>query len=159
MTNEQIEKIINERNDFLTKPLTPRQHRLKDYLKDNFVSGKYFTIEEICEAGLGFELNTNPKAHDKCIALSNDIKQLNWLAGIHRYIPIVKDSRGACKLAENEQELKDYVASEKRKVEKVNQYANHLQSLVDLEGTTPFINQVDRVLEEKEITPIEVYAK
>ena len=41
MTNEQIEQIKKERQQLLTKGLTSRQHRLKDWLKDNFQSGRF----------------------------------------------------------------------------------------------------------------------
>ena len=87
-----IERKLKERQEFLTKNLTPRQHRLVDYLKDNFVSGKYFSIEEICESGLGYELNKNPYTHDKCVSLGNDIRQINWAIG-SRYSIIVKDKK------------------------------------------------------------------
>ena len=42
----RIEKLKSERNEFLTKNLTTRQHRLVDYLEDNFIKGKYFSIED-----------------------------------------------------------------------------------------------------------------
>ena len=137
--------------------LNSRQHRLKDWLHENFVSGKYFTIEEICNAGLGYELNTNPRIHDKCVALSNDVKQLNWATNVERYIPIIKDNKGSIKLCETEQELKDFVAKEERKVEKACEYKNHLKSLIQVDGTMPFINLAGRVLGESEIKPIDVY--
>lgn len=146
-----------ERIDFMTREPTSRQHRLKDWLKANFVKGKFFTIEEICNAGLGYELNTNPRIHDKCIELSNDVKELNWLAGYHKYIPIIKNSKGSIKLAESKEELETYAESEKAKVENKYQYANHLESLAQLDGTCPFMNQVDRVLESEEIKPISIF--
>ena len=60
----RIERLKSERNEFLTKNLTTRQHRLVDYLEDNFVKGKYFSIEVLCNANLGYELNTDPYTHD-----------------------------------------------------------------------------------------------
>ena len=74
----EIERRKKEREEFLTKNLTSRQHRLVDYLKDNFVSGKWFTIEELCSANLGYILNTNPRVHDKCASLGADIRAINW---------------------------------------------------------------------------------
>lgn len=165
MTNEQIERIINKRKKLTQKQLETRCHRLKDWLEENFVSGKYFTIEEIVmkvrdsEGNPYYVLNTNPRTHDKCIALANDVKQLNWHTNRERYIPIIKDKRGAIKLCESKKELETYVDSEKKRIENTYQYYNHLDSLTKIEGTMPFINQANRVLNENEYKPIEVYAK
>ena len=147
-----------------TQKLITRQHDLKNWLEANFVSGKYFTIEEIVkkvcdsEGYPYYHLNKNPYAHDKCIALSNDVKALNWATNLERYIPIVKNKKGSIKLAENKEELKDFIQELKDKVENAHQYANHLQSLINLQDTLPFINLSNRVLNESEIKPIEVYA-
>ena len=140
-------------------PLTPRQHALKNYLATHFESGKFFTIEEICDAGLGYELNTNPYSHDKCVALGSDVKQLNWATDVERYTPIIKNSKGSIKLCESEEELRAFVDKEKRKVEKAYQYANHLQSLIYVDGQVRFINLANRVLDENEMKPVDVYKK
>lgn len=64
--------------------LKTKHHILKNWLENNFVSGKYFSIEEIIEnvryadGTPLFKLNTNPKIHDKCIKLSKMVKDLNW---------------------------------------------------------------------------------
>ena len=143
--------------------LTTRQHRLKDFLEANFISGKFFTIEEIVrqvkygDGELCYQLNENPRIHDKCIALSQDVKALNWATNVERYIPIIKNSKGSIKLCETEQELKDFVAKEERKVEKACEYKNHLKSLIQIDGTMPFINLAGRVLGESEIKPVDVY--
>lgn len=137
--------------------LNTRQHSLKNWLEENFVSGKWFTIEEVCEAGLGYVLNTNPRSHDKCILLSNDVKEIDWATGVERYIPIIKNSKGSIKLAESREELEEYIASEKRKVEKVCMFANHLQSLIALDGTCPIINLSNNAIELSKIKPVEVY--
>ena len=158
MTNEQIERIINEKKELIEKGLTTRQHRLKDFLKTNFVSGKFFSIEEICNAGLGYTLNTNPYKHDKCVCLSNDIRAINFNI-TERYIPIIKDTKGGCKLAENKKEVDDFIANEREKVEAKCQYLNTLESKIERDGYSLFINQADRVLNEDEIKPIEVFAK
>ena len=143
--------------------LATRQHRLKDWLIENFVSGKYFTIEEIVENVRDsegkpyYKLNTNPYTHDKCAVLSQDVRTLNWATGYERYIPIIKDNKGSIKLAENKEELDEYIEKEKKKVEKHYQYYNHLNSLAELDGTIPFINLANRTLNEKEMTPVEVF--
>lgn len=157
MTEKTLDDIWEEEQE--QSSLTSRQHSLKNWLENNFESGRFFTIEEICAAGLGYVLNTNPRIHDKCIALANDVKALNWATNRERYIPIIKNDKGSIKLCETEQELKDFVAKEKKKVEKAHQYANHLQSLISLDGTMPLFNLKNRPLSEKEIKPIEVYKK
>ena len=145
--------------------LNNRRQSLKNWLIKNFESGKWFTIEEICHNVVDsngvawYEYNTDPYKHDKCIALANDVKELNWKAGVERRIPIIKDKRGAIKLAENKAELELFIQDEKRKVEKANMYANHLSSLIELDGTCPFINQENRVLLLDEIEPIDIYKK
>ena len=156
--NEKILDEIWEEEQEPTK-LTPRQHALKNWLEQNFISGKYFTIEEICNAGLGYKLNTNPRIHDKCVALGNDVKALNWATNCERYIPIIKDKKGGIKLCETEQELKDFVDSETRKVDKVWQYANHLKSLIKVDGSVPIINLANRSLSLNEMKPVDVYKK
>lgn len=163
--NKIIESEKKNRERLLTKKLETRQHALKNWLEANFVSGKYWTIEEIVylvrdsEDNPYYKLNTNPYTHDKCITLSNDVKELNWHTERQRYIPIIKDKQGSIKLAENKEELEAYINGEKKKYENAFKYYNHLSSLIELEGTIPFINQANRVLEDEEIKPIEVFAK
>ena len=146
------------------KKLTSEHHLLKNYLEAHFVSGKYFTIEEIVanvkdsEGKPIFTLNTRPQTHDRCIKLANMVKELNWATNVERYIPIVKDKNGGIKLAENKAELEDFIKGLKHKVENANKYANHLQSIIDLQDTMPFINLANRCLNEDEMKPIEVYA-
>lgn len=154
----EIERRRKERNDFLTENLIPRQHRLVDYLKDNFVSGKWFTIEELCNANLGYNLNTNPRVHDKCACLGADIRTINW-AIASRYSIIIKNKQGSCKLAESEEEFNSWKNEEKAKIEKKSQYLNNLQYKADRDGTMPLINLNDRALEDNELEFVEVYKK
>lgn len=142
----------------MEKELTTRQHTLKNYLEQNFESGKWFTIEEICNADIGYVLNTDPKIHDKCIALSNDVKELNWATGVERYIPIIKNKKGAIKLAESKQELQDYIDWQKARLENSYKYYNHLVGLQELQDTMPFINLANRCLKDKELKTIDIYA-
>lgn len=153
---EIIEKLRQERFEFFTKNLTPRQHRLINYLEDNFVQGKYFTIEEICNADLGYELNTNPKTHDKCISLGNDIRQINWKIG-HRYSIIVKDKKGSCKLCESIDEFNEWKQSELAPLERKWKYLNNLSYKASWHDTAPLINLNDRALEENEIEFVDVF--
>lgn len=163
MELKELEQQKKRRMSLLTKRLESRQHRLKDWLETNFVSGKFFTIEEIVanvkdnEGVPYYKLNTNPYTHDKCVVLGADVKALNWHTGRERYIPIIKNDEGSIKLCESKEELEAYVAKEKRKVERAYQYYNHLNSLIALEGTMPFINQANNVVENAD--PVEVYMK
>lgn len=148
-----------------TTKLTSEHHILKNYLIEHFISGHYYSIEEIVEKVRYdddtplFKLNTNPYTHDKCFKLSKMVKELNWATNVKRYIPIVKDKFGGIKLAENKSELEGFIKDLKHKVENANKYANHLQSLIDLQDTIPFINLANRVKTESEMKPIEIYAK
>lgn len=139
-------------------PLTPRQHALKRFLEENFESGRYFTIEEICAAGLGYELNKNPRTHDKCVALGSDIKKINWSIREH-YVPIIKDSKGSCKLAESKEEFDAWRNAELEKVEKKYKYLNNLKWKVERDGTVPVVNLNDRALTPEETKVVECYAK
>lgn len=154
----RIEQLRQERQEFLTKNLTPRQHRLIDYLKDNFQSGKYFSIEEICSTNLGYELNKNPKIHDKCVALGNDIRKMNWVIG-SRYSIIVKDKKGGCKLCESKEEFEDWKQSELIPLERKWKYLNNLEYKANQDGTVPCVNLNDRALTPEEMKVVEVYKK
>lgn len=152
----KIEKLKQERNEFLTKNLTPRQHRLIDYLEDNFKSGKYFSIEEICDSGIGYELNTNPYTHDKCIALGNDIRQINWKIGF-RYSIIVKDKKGGCKICESREELETWREEEKKPLITKLEYLNNLEYKADFHDQVVLINLNDRALSEDEYEFVDVF--
>ena len=151
-----IERLKQEKQEFLTKNLTPRQHRLVDYLKDNFESGRYFSIEELCGADLGYVLNNDPKCHDKCVALGNDIRQINWRIG-SRYSIIVKDKKGGCKLCESQQELDDWVEEERKPVIKKLEYLNNLEYKASWQDTAPLVNLNDRALDIDEIEYVDVF--
>ena len=140
-----------------TKKLTIRQHNLKNWLKNNFVSGKYFSIEEICNADIGYVLNKDPKIHDKCRPLGYDVTQLNYKTGVERYIPIIKDKKGGIKLVENKDELDTYIKEEKDKLEKKYQYLNHLVGVEKLDGTVPVVNLAGRALAPEETKVVKVY--
>lgn len=152
----QLEQAKKDREEFLTKNLTTRQHRLVDYLENNFQKGRYFTIEELCAANLGYELNTNPRTHDKCIALGNDIRQINWAIG-SRYSIIVKDKKGSAKLCESKEEFDEWKQTEKDKLERKYQYLNNLQYKANLDNTIPLVNLNDRALSVEEMQPVNVF--
>lgn len=152
----KLERLKQERNEFLTKSLTTRQHRLVDYLNNNFQSGKYFTIEEICNADLGYTLNTNPRIHDKCASLGSDIRAINWAIG-SRYSIIVKDKKGSCKVCESKEEFDEWKENEMKPLITKIKYLNNLEYKANRDGTAPIINLNDRALTPEEIEFIEVY--
>ena len=144
--------------------LTSRCWALKRFLEDNFVSGRYYSIEELVESvrdsqgNKYYQLNTNPYTHDKCVALGADIKKINWNCN-QGYSIIIKNEKGGAKLCESEEELNKWRDAELKKVEKKYQYLNNLKWKAERDGTVPIINQNMRVLEEKELKPVEVYKK
>ena len=142
----KIEQQRQERQEFLTKNLTPRQHRLVDYLKANFVSGKYFSIEELCASGLGYELNTNPKIHDKCASLGNDIRQINWRIG-SRYSIIVKDKKGGAKICESKEEFEEWKESEMKPLITKIQYLNNLEYKASFDEQVVIVNLNDKAVD------------
>ena len=153
---EMLEKLKKEKEDFLTKNISPRQHRLVDYLEEHFENGKYFSIEELCESDLGYTLNTNPYTHDKCVALGNDIRQINWKIG-YRYSVIVKDKKGGCKICESQQEFDDWKESEKKPLITKLEYLNNLSYKASWQDTAPLINLNDRALDIDEIEFVDVF--
>lgn len=152
----EIERKLEERREFLQKNLTPRQHRLVDYLKDNFQKDRYFTIEELCAADLGYELNKNPRTHDKCVALGNDIRQINWAIG-NRYSIIVKDKKGSAKLCESKEEFEEWKQGEKDKLERKYKYLNNLEYKASWDDTAPIINLNNRALSVEEVEIVDVF--
>lgn len=130
-----IEKWLEERRKFFEKELTDRQINLYYFLEQNYVKGKMFTIEEICGACIGYELNKNPKSHDKCITLGQDIKKINY-AIAERYKIIIKDRKtGSCKICENQQEFESWRDYEKSLLDKKWQYLNNLKWKADQDNT------------------------
>ena len=146
------------------KGLTTRQHRLRDWLETSFVSGQYFSIEEVIAGVVDkdgnpyYKLNTNAKVHDKCASLSADVRAINWCI-IERYKIIIKNKEGGIKLAENETEFNNWVDEQKKRLETRYQYLNNLVYKASRDGIIPIINQKDRVLDPEEMTPIDVYKR
>ena len=142
--------------------LQDRQHRLMDFLKDNFISGRYYSIEELVdrvvdsEGNPYYKLNTNPYTHDKCVALSNDVRTINW-AITDRYYIIIKDNKGGCKLVESETEFNEWVEKEKAPLIKKLGYLSNLKWKENREGTMPIVNLANNPIDNPDF--IEVNAK
>ena len=149
----------------MREKMTTRQHALKNWLDENFVSGKFFTIEEVVvgvvdsEGKPYYTLNKNPKKHDKCIALTNDVREINWLIGVERYIPIMKDKNGSVKLCESKAEFDEFYNLHEKRVQRHYQYLNTLKSKVELDGYIPMINLAGRALPIEEQQPIDTYKR
>lgn len=145
--------------------LTTRQHRLVDWLKEHFVSGKYYSIEEIVENFRDsndkpyYKLNTdNPRNHDKCVCLSNDIRTINWTI-TSRYHIILKDKKGGCKLCESKKEFDNWVEETKAPLLKKLAYLSTLSWKEKRQDTQVLINLNGRVLEDDELGFVEVNIK
>ena len=138
-----------------------RQHALMDWLKANFVSGRYFSIEEIVEGVKDsqgnpyYKLNTNPYKHDKCVALSSDVKDINWSI-TERYHIILKDRKGGCKLCESKVEFNAWKKYEQEKVETKSKYLNNLVYKESRDGTCPIINLAGNPIDLNDVHPVEV---
>lgn len=133
--------------------LIDRQHTLMDFLKDNFISGRYYSIEEIVDRVVDsegkpyYKLNTNPYNHDKCVALSNDVRTINWTI-TDRYHIIIKDKKGGCKLVESKEEFEAWKEREKKPLVDKLKYLNLLAWKEDREGTMPIVNLANNPIEK-----------
>ena len=156
------EKEVQQGTKKKAKGLTTRQRQLKDWLDENFQKGKFFSIEEVVKGVVDkdgkpcYELNQDPHKHDKCIALSHDVRQINFNI-TERYIPIVKDKYGGIKLAENKEEVEEFVGVMKKKVENMCKYYNTIIYKTNLDGVIPFITLGGRVLTLDEMKPVEAF--
>ena len=125
---------------------TTEQKALNDYLTNNFEYGKWFSIEEICENvkdDLGFkifELNTNPKCHDKCIKLSRMVREINYNYDDKQRL-IIKNKQGAIKFAESKEEFDAWRKGELDKLESKWKYLNSLVWKERQDGAIPLYNE------------------
>ena len=162
--NESPLRAKSEKQASRKSSLVDRQHRLLDFLKNNFISGRYYTIEELVDRVVDsegkpyYKLNTNPYIHDKCSVLSSDIRAINWSI-TDRYHIIIKDTKGSAKLVESEQEFNEWVEKEKAPLIKKLGYLSNLKWKEDREGTMPMVNLANRTLDSDELDFIEVNAR
>ena len=144
--------------------LIDRQHRLMDFLKYNFISGRYYSIEEIVDRVVDsegkpyYKLNTNPYNHDKCVALSNDVRTINCSI-TDRYHIIIKDNKGGCKLVESKAEFEEWKNRELKPLETKWKYLNNLTWKENRDGTCPIVNLANNPIELDNVEPIEVNAR
>jgi len=142
--------------------VTNEQKALNDYLTKNFECGKWFTIEEICanvKDDLGFnifELNKNPKCHDKCIKLSKMVKDINYNYDDQQKL-IIKNKQGSIKFAETKKEFDAWRDGELKKLENKWKYLNSLRWKEKQDGTTPLYT--DNLIKNKENKTIDRFMK
>lgn len=145
------------------KGLTTRQHRLKNFLKDNFISGKFFSIREICEnvkyssGEHCYKYDDSITTHDHCVELGNDVRAINACL-VDGWKLIIKDKKGGVKLAENEQEFKTWWNAEAKKVDDKKIKLNMMLSKAQEDGIMPIINKANNPVDTtKDLTPIDAY--
>lgn len=142
--------------------LTARQVALRNWLRNHFISGKYWTIEEMVKNVRNeygepyYKLNTNPYIHDKCATLSADIKTINWSV-TEGYNIIVKDTKGGAKICESEQEFLEWRERELAPITRKYQYLSNLKYKAKQDGTCPIIDQQNQPVEN--VQPINVFPK
>ena len=126
--------------------LNTEQWLLKNYLEKHFEYGKWFSIEEICNnvcysnGEKIFKLNTDPKNHDKCIKLSNMVREINYATDEGQKL-IIKNKQGGIKLAENKEEFDSWRDGELKKLEKKWKYLNNLKWKEQRNRQVPLYNQ------------------
>lgn len=141
-----------------------RQQLLKQWLVDNFQSGRYYSIEEVVASVVDengdyvYRLNKNPYNHDKCAVLSNDVRQINWSVDEGWKI-IIKDTKGGIKLCETEEEFKTWKEHEKEPVERKCKYLNQLVFKVKRNGEMPFLDGSNNPVPIDNLKPIESFGK
>ena len=159
MTTSELEalrkKIIQEH----TQGINTRQLVLRMWLEKNFVKGKYFSIEEICEQVTYngehlYTLNKNPRIHDKCLLLSDDVRAINWNT-VDGYKIIVKDEKGGIKLCESKEEFEEWYNDEIATMEIKYQYLNTMKQKAKWDGVVPLIDKANNPVKKYE--PIDVF--
>ena len=165
---EQLEELsITSRSEKQAKRksnLVERQHALVDWLKEHFIPNHFYSIEDIVsnfvdkEGNPYYTLNTNPYNHDKCVALSSDVRTINWTI-TDRYHIIIKDKQGGCKLCESKAEFDTWKQEQLKPLETKWKYLNNLEWKADRDDTIPMINLNDRALDINEMKPVEVFKK
>ena len=140
----------------MREKLQTRQWRLKDYLEEHRGEG-FITVEQICHDLDGwYVLNQNPHKHDKCVVLSNDVRDINW-CNEDGYQIIIKDSKGSIKYAETQEEFEEWRLKELSKVERKYQYLNNLKYKSKLDGMVPIINKANNPVPLDELKEVQVF--
>lgn len=92
--------------------LTPRQWATYRLIENNSIWGVNTTQDEIVfnfyknDRAEGYKLSDNPKAHDRCSAVWQDINEINKQDGIHKVI--ISPKPYEYRFAKDEEEVKKY---------------------------------------------------
>ena len=161
MTKQEFETLREKIIEEHTKGINMRQLILRTWLEKNFVKGKFFSIEEICEQVTYcgehlYILNKNPRIHDKCLQLSDDVRAINW-NNVDGYKIIIKDEKGGIKLCESLEEFNSWYYDERAKEEVKYQYLNTLKEKVKWDGVVPVINKENHPVTDYK--PIDVFCQ
>lgn len=85
ITEQDIQDMFDKRNK--QKLINPRQWALYRLIRQNsLVEHRKTTQKEICDTIAGYEWNDDVKVHDHCVAIWNDIKDLNMSFEIEKVI-------------------------------------------------------------------------
>lgn len=142
--------------------ITTRQWRLKQYLEEHRGEG-YISIKQICDEvttpdGVPYyHYNTNPYNHDKCVVLSQDVRNINW-NNVDGYQIIIKNKKGWIKYAETLEEFEDWREKELAKVTPKYQYLNNLKFKAHLDGLMPIINKANNPVDyDEDLKEVKVF--
>ena len=141
--------------------ITTRQWALKNYLEAHRGEG-YISIKQICEKvtttdGVPYyRFNTNPYVHDKCVVLSNDVREINW-NNVDGYQIIIKNTKGWIKYAETYEEFESWRQKELDKVTPKFQYLNNLKFKAKMDGIMPIINKANNPVDINELKEVKVF--
>lgn len=126
------------------KKLTPIQWRLHDLIEYNsFVEHRKTTQKEICDK-LGYEWNDDEKCHDHCVAIWNDIKDIN----LSRETDKVIISKNFEYWVGNEEETQEFIEKLWRDLEpRLTRYWAYLKK-VERNGQGIFIDRKGKVIDE-----------
>lgn len=160
---EEYEKLLAKTEKKPQANLNTRQWVLKMWLESNFQSGRYFSIEEVVE-GVRlygeplYELNKNPRIHDKCLLLSQDVNAINECV-VNGYKIIVKNEQGGIKLCESQREFDEWYFRVTAPLFKTLKRMNLLKWKTKWDGTMPLLNKAGNPVPEKKQEFIDVFCQ
>lgn len=158
---EEYERLYAASEKKEQQGINTRQWVLKMWLEKNQVKGHFFSIEEIVESVTYcgehlYELNTNPKIHDKCLLLSQDVNAINDSV-VNGYKIIIKDSKGGIKLCESKDEFDRWYYAVTHPLFKILKRMNLLKWKTEWQDTMPIVNKAGNAVKEKDLSFIDVF--